>query len=56
LLKIHSYCAYHGLPMEMKPEHFDHVVEDYFTVVGSRDWRKSSPGQKLTPAPPPPGT
>jgi predicted ATPase with chaperone activity len=45
LLKIHSYCAYHGLPMEMKPEYFDHVVEDYFTVVGSLDWRKPRRGQ-----------
>jgi predicted ATPase with chaperone activity len=49
LLKIHSYCAYHGLPMEMKPEYFDHVVEDYFTVVGSRDWRIPPRGQRPAP-------
>src|SRR5262245_22804150 len=39
LLQIHHYCAYHDMPMEMKEEYFDRVVEDYFTVVGSRDWR-----------------
>jgi hypothetical protein len=38
LLQIHHYCAYNDLQMEMKAEHFDHVVEDYFTVVGSKDW------------------
>ena len=44
LLQIHHYCAYHDLPMEMKAEYFDRVVGDYFTVVGSRDWRASRPG------------
>jgi predicted ATPase with chaperone activity len=34
LLQIHSYCAYNDLPMEMSAEHFDRVVENYFTVVG----------------------
>jgi predicted ATPase with chaperone activity len=34
LLQVHSYCAYNDLPMEMKPEYFDLVVENYFTVVG----------------------
>jgi len=43
LLQVHHFCAYHDLPMEMKPEHFDRVVGDYFTVVGSRDWRASRP-------------
>jgi len=40
LHQVHHYCAYNDLPMEMRPEHFDRVVEDYFTVVGSRDWRQ----------------
>jgi hypothetical protein len=35
LLQIHNYCAYNDLPMEMRPEYFDVVVENYFTVVGS---------------------
>ena len=35
LLQIHNYCAYHDLPMEMRPEYFDVVVENYFTVVSS---------------------
>src|SRR5215831_2238612 len=34
LLQIHNYCAYNDLPMEMKAEYFDLVVENYFTVVG----------------------
>jgi hypothetical protein len=55
LLKIHSHCAYHGLPMEMKPEYFDHVVEDYFTVVGSRDWRHGARGPKAATTEPPLG-
>jgi hypothetical protein len=33
LLQVHNYCAYNDLPMEMKPEYFDVVIEDYFTVV-----------------------
>jgi predicted ATPase with chaperone activity len=33
LLQIQNYCAYNDLPMEMKPEYFDVVVENYFTVV-----------------------
>jgi hypothetical protein len=34
LWQIHNYCTYNELPMEMKPEYFDLVVENYFTVVG----------------------
>jgi hypothetical protein len=34
LQQIRNYCAYQGLPVELKPEYFDVVVEDYFTVVG----------------------
>jgi predicted ATPase with chaperone activity len=34
LLQIRNYCAYLGLPVEMKPEYFDLAVENYFTVVG----------------------
>jgi hypothetical protein len=33
LMQIHNYCSYNDLPMEMKTEHFDRVVENYFTVV-----------------------
>jgi predicted ATPase with chaperone activity len=33
LLQVHNYCAYEGLPMEMRPEYFDQVVGDYFTEV-----------------------
>jgi predicted ATPase with chaperone activity len=34
LLQIHNYCVYNDVPMEMKPEYFDLVVPNYFTVVG----------------------
>jgi predicted ATPase with chaperone activity len=33
LLQIHSFCVYNDLPIEMRPEYFDVVVENYFTVV-----------------------
>jgi predicted ATPase with chaperone activity len=33
LLQIHNYCAYNELPVEMRPEHFDRVVANYFTVI-----------------------
>ncbi len=33
LLQIRNYCAYNGLPLEMRREHFDRVVKSYFTVV-----------------------
>jgi predicted ATPase with chaperone activity len=33
LLQIRNYCAYEGLPMEMKAVYFDAAVEAYFTVV-----------------------
>ena len=31
--QILNYCTYNGLPMEMRPEHFDRVVKSYFTTV-----------------------
>lgn len=46
LMQIHHYCAYHDLPVAMKAEYFDRVVEDYFTVVGSRDWRTPQPAKQ----------
>ncbi len=33
LTQIENYCRYNDLPMEMRPEYFDHVVKSYFTVV-----------------------
>ena len=33
LQQVRNYCAYNGLPMEMRPEYFDRVVGSYFTVV-----------------------
>ncbi len=29
--QIRNYCAYHNLPLEMRPEYFDRVVGSYFT-------------------------
>ena len=31
--QVRNYCAYNDLPTEMLPEHFDRVVDSYFTVV-----------------------
>jgi predicted ATPase with chaperone activity len=33
LRHLRSYCTYFGLPLEMKPEYLDIVVETYFTEV-----------------------
>ena len=35
--QIRNYCAYNDLPMEMRPEYFDRVVNSYFTVVVAKD-------------------
>ena len=34
LFQIHNYCSYNDLPSEMKPDYFDKVVPNYFTVMG----------------------
>jgi predicted ATPase with chaperone activity len=34
LMQVHNYCKYNALPMELRPEYFDLVVGNYFTVVG----------------------
>ncbi len=31
--QIRNYCVYNDLPMEMRDEYFDHVVNSYFAVV-----------------------
>jgi hypothetical protein len=31
--QVRNFCAYHDIPLEMKPEYFDIVVRSYFTVV-----------------------
>jgi predicted ATPase with chaperone activity len=33
LFQVRNYCVYNGLPVEMRPEHFDRAVQTYFTVV-----------------------
>ena len=33
LFQIQNFCRYNDLPLEMRPEYFDHVVKSYFTVV-----------------------
>jgi predicted ATPase with chaperone activity len=37
LLQIRNYCTYNDLPMEMRTDHFDRVVNSYFTVVSNAD-------------------
>jgi hypothetical protein len=34
LNQVRNYCTYNGLPLEMRPDYFDRVVNSYFTVVG----------------------
>jgi hypothetical protein len=36
LMQVQNYCNYNDLPLQMRPEYFDLVVEDYFTVVGQQ--------------------
>ena len=36
LVQIRNCCKYLGSELEMKPEYFDLVVENYFTVVGDK--------------------
>ena len=36
LMQMHNYCSYNAVPMEMKPDLLDLVVDNYFTVVGER--------------------
>lgn len=43
LEQIRNYCGYHDLPMEMRPEYFEHVVNCYFTVVRGMDTPASTP-------------
>ena len=33
LRHLRSYCTYFGLPVELKPEYLDVVVDTYFTEV-----------------------
>lgn len=35
--QVRNMCKYLGIPMEMKPEYFDKVVNSYFTVVRSAE-------------------
>jgi predicted ATPase with chaperone activity len=33
--QVRNYCAYNGLPTEMRPEYFDRVVKSYFTMLAT---------------------
>jgi predicted ATPase with chaperone activity len=33
LLQVYNYCVYNDLPVEMRPEYLDRVVNNYFTAV-----------------------
>jgi hypothetical protein len=37
LSQIKNYCAYHGRPMELRPDYIDRVAKSYFTVVVPKD-------------------
>jgi hypothetical protein len=36
LNQVKNFCTYNGLPLEMRPDYFDRVVNSYFTVVGGQ--------------------
>jgi predicted ATPase with chaperone activity len=36
LSQIRFYCLYHSLPLELRPEHIDHVAKGFFTDVPTR--------------------
>ena len=40
LEQIQNFCRYNDLPVEMRPEYFDRVVNSYFTVVGKQNERQ----------------
>ena len=44
LSQIKSYCAYHGRPLELRPDYLDRVVKGYFTPVAT--------GQEIPPLEP----
>jgi len=33
LMQVRNYCRYHGLELELRPEHLDSAVETYFAMV-----------------------
>ena len=33
LAQISNHCAYHGRPMELRPDYLDRVVKSYFTAI-----------------------
>ncbi|REK08201.1 MAG: AAA family ATPase [Planctomycetota bacterium] len=35
--QVRNLCAYNDMPLEMKPEYFDRVVDSYFTVVINKE-------------------
>ncbi len=47
MYQIHNYCVYHDLPLEMRPEYFEHVINSYFTVV--RGMGESAPPAQPAP-------
>jgi predicted ATPase with chaperone activity len=34
---VRNLCSYHDVPLEMRPEYFDHAVRTYFTMVIQRN-------------------
>jgi predicted ATPase with chaperone activity len=46
LKQVRNYCRYKRLPVEMKPEYFDRVVNSYFAVIFGEDQSSSPPWQR----------
>ena len=55
LSQIRNYCAYNELPLELRRDYFDRVVNSYFTVVirETTNAKTPSPGAYQEPARPP---
>jgi hypothetical protein len=53
MYQVHNYCMYHDLPLEMRPEYFEHVINSYFTVVrGMGEPHSAASAASVAPARP----
>lgn len=52
--QIRNYCVYNDLPMEMRDEYFDRVVQSYFAVVIHQKTSSTAAGQPELPTCPQP--
>ncbi|MEN0111864.1 MAG: AAA family ATPase [Planctomycetota bacterium] len=55
LMQVRNYCAYQGLPLELRPDYLDRAVGAYFTALGGEVPKPPSaaPAEAARPTPPP---